>query len=174
MSRCAQTGNGKQSMYYDRPSLGQRLARLPGQLLLALINATALLVIVACVLAIVVLNRVDNAGSKIAGNLTDAALARLQVSPEEFKTKLVALDSKIEQISNQLANPDEQDHWEVAQQLKELNRNLADVKTAAQGLSEAGPQVTNAIFKQAGTTLTDALFALRGCANDPGQVTPGS
>ena len=31
--------------YHDAPGLGRRLVRLPGQLLLALVNATALLVI---------------------------------------------------------------------------------------------------------------------------------
>ncbi|MHA7774365.1 hypothetical protein [Roseibium sp. M-1] len=149
--------------YYDAPGLGGRLRRLPGQLLLALVNATALLVIAACVLALIVLNRVDTAGARIAGTVTEAALTRLKVSPEEFKSRLDGLDGRIETLSKQLANPDLQDHWEMAQQIKELNRNLADLKLAASGLSEAGPEVTAAAFEQAGDMLTGALYALRGC-----------
>ena len=58
--------------YHDAPGLGRRLVRLPGQLLLALVNATALLVIAACVLSLLVLNRVDTAGERIAGNVTES------------------------------------------------------------------------------------------------------
>jgi len=148
---------------YDAPGLGGRLLRLPGQLLLALVNATALLVIAACILALLVLNRVDTAGERIAGTVTDAALARLDVSPAEFKTRLDALDGRIETLSAQLSNPDFQDHWEVSRQLKELNANLSDIRLAAAGLSAAGPDVAAAAFDQAGDMLTGALYAVRGC-----------
>lgn len=147
----------------DRPGLGARLLRLPGQLLLALVNATALLVIVACVLVILVLNRVDTAGERIAGNVTDAALARLEVSPAEFKTRLETLDGRIAALTEQLKNPDLSDHWEVSQQLKELNGNLAQIKLAAEGLGAAGPDITETAFEQAGKLLTGSLYTLRGC-----------
>jgi hypothetical protein len=149
--------------YHDAPGLGRRLVRLPGQLLLALVNATALLVIAACVLSLVVLNRVDSAGERIAGNVTEAALARLQVSPADFKARIEALDGKVSALRAELADPDLKDHWEVAQQLKDLNRNLTDIKLAAAGLSAAGPQITETAFEQAGDMLTDALYTLRGC-----------
>lgn len=160
--------------YHDAPGLGGRLLRLPGQLLLALVNATALLVIAACVLALMVLGRVETAGDRIAGTVTDAALARLDVSPADFKTRLDALDGRIEALSAQLADPDLQDHWEVARQLKELNENLAGIRGAAAGLSAAGPDVTAAAFDQAGDILTDALHAARGCEVRAGQGKPAS
>ncbi|GAB2185783.1 hypothetical protein [Roseibium sp. LAB1] len=160
--------------YHDAPGLGRRLVRLPGQLLLALVNATALLVIAACVLALVVLNRVDSAGERIAGNVTEAALARLQVSPGEFKSRIEALDGKISALRTQLSDPELKDHWEVAQQLKDLNRNLADIKLAAAGLSAAGPQITETAFEQAGDMLTGALYALRGCQVEVKDAEPSS
>jgi len=158
--------------YHDRPGLGGRLLRLPGQLLLALVNATALLVIAACVLALIVLNRVETASDRIAGTVTDAALARLDVTPAAFKSRLEALDGRLEILSEQLADPELQDHWQVAQQLKTLNANLVEIKLAAAGLGAAGPDVTEAAFDQAGDLLTDALRAARGCealtkADDP-------
>lgn len=159
-------------MYYDSPGLGARLIRLPGQLLLALVNATALLVIIACILTIVTLNRVDDASARIAGSVTDAALSRLQMSPVEFKTRLTELDDRIELLSGQLANPDNLDHWEVTQQLRELNQNLAELKTTAKGITAAGPEVTSAAFEEAGDALTRALHALRGCAPETATVAP--
>ena len=149
--------------FHDRPGLGARLLRLPGQLLLALVNATALLVIIACVLVILVLNKVDMAGERMAGTVTEAALARLDVTPAQFKARLEALDGRLTRLSDQLNNPDLSDHWEVSQQLKELNGNLAQIRQAAKGLSAAGPDITATAFDQAGKLLTDSLFALRGC-----------
>ena len=146
------------------PSLGRRLIMLPGQLLLALVNATALLVIAACVLVLVVLSRVDAAGERIAGTVTDAALARLQVTPEDFRSRLVAINSRMDDLAMQLQNPELQDHWEVSQQLKALNQTLTGLKQAAEGLGAAGPEVTNAAFDQAGTMLTRSLYSLRGCS----------
>lgn len=150
--------------YSDAPGLGGRLKRLPGQLLLALVNATALLVIAASVLVLVVLHRVDTAGERTAGTVTEAALARLKVSPGEFKSRLDALDGRIASLSQQLSDPGLRDHWELAQQIRELNHNLADLKLAASGLGEAGPEVMAAAFEQAGEMLTGVLYALRGCA----------
>jgi len=150
-------------MAHESRGLGSRLIQLPGQLLLALINAMALLVIIACVLVLVVLNRVDTAGQRIAGEVTEAALGRLQVSPAEFRTRLETLDTRIEALSAKLSDPDLGDHWQLTEEIKELNGNLADIRLAAKGMRDAAPQVTEKAFDQAGKMLTDALFALRGC-----------
>lgn len=150
-------------MSEDTPGLGDRLLRLPGQLLLALVNATALLVIAACVLAVLVLNRVDAAAERVAGAVTEAALTRLQVSPADLKARLEAIDGRIDGLRAQLADPDRQNHREVSDQLKDLNRNLAGIRAAAEGLGGAGPDVAAVAFKEAGDLVTRALFALRGC-----------
>ena len=44
----------------DGNGISARLWRLPGQLLLALINATAILVIVAAIVALVAIARIDH------------------------------------------------------------------------------------------------------------------
>jgi len=155
-------------------SFRARLARLPGELLRALVNATALLVIVACVLGLVVLNRAETVGERVAGAATDAALARLQVSPEDFGKRLDRLEERLETLNAQLSEPGPGDHWEVAQQLKDLNRALSGISRAAEGLSAAGPDVAAAAFDQAGDTLTDALYALRGCRPAPNSGEQGS
>ncbi|MEL7524993.1 MAG: hypothetical protein AAFN16_04430, partial [Pseudomonadota bacterium] len=84
------------------PTIATRLKRLPGQLLLALVNASALLVIVACVLVIVVLNRVDQAGARIAGTVTEAALAKLDMTPAALKERLQSVDGTVAALVDQL------------------------------------------------------------------------
>ena len=73
-------------MTSETPGLVARLKRLPAQLLLALVNATALLVITACILLVVVLNRVDHAAETIAGKVTDATISRLDMSPADVRS----------------------------------------------------------------------------------------
>ena len=59
-----------------RDELRARLRRLPGQLLLALINGTALLVIVAAIIALVAISKVNNLANDVAST-TDAVLSRI-------------------------------------------------------------------------------------------------
>lgn len=146
-----------------KPSLGRRLLRLPGQFLVALVNATAILVIAACVLAIIVLDRVNGAAESVASSVTDATLARLQVSPTEFKARLAVLDDRIAQIATKLETAGADQDGELVRQVAQLNATLADLKLAADGIKAAGPEVTDAAFRQAGTIVTESLLALRGC-----------
>ncbi|MES0809751.1 hypothetical protein ABLO27_09735 [Roseibium sp. SCPC15] len=161
-------------MTSDSPGIGTRLKRLPGQFLVALLNATSILVIAACVLVIVVLNRVDTAGARIAASVTEATFSKMQISPAEFKTRLVALDQRIELLSERLSNPELQQDGELKQQLTELNRNLTDLRQAAETIRSAGPEVTSTAFEQAGDMVTDSLYALRGCRSNDARPEAGS
>lgn len=150
-------------MAKERLGLWSRLIRLPGNLLLALINATALLIIVACVLALLVMNKVEETGTRVAGAVTGATLARLQVTPAEFKDNLESLDTRLSEISERLKNRGEESDAALRRQLSELNANLVGLRQAADGIRSAGPDITAAAFDQAGDLLTDSLYTLRGC-----------
>ncbi len=52
----------------DGNGISARLWRLPGQLLLALINATAILVIVAAIVALVAIARINHFAENITAN----------------------------------------------------------------------------------------------------------
>ena len=62
---------------FHQNSISQRLRRLPGQFLLALINATAILVIVATVLALVAMARINNFAENIVATMTEAVLSKM-------------------------------------------------------------------------------------------------
>ncbi|WP_434053410.1 MAG: hypothetical protein RDA78_00435 [Roseibium sp.] len=156
------------------PTLSTRLKRLPGQLLLACVNATALLVIVACVLVIVVLNRVDQASERIAGTVTEAALAKLEMTPAALKEQLQSVDGRVAALVDQLETAGARDDRALTLQVAELNRTLRDLKAAAANLGSAGPDITEAAFRQAGETLTEALLSVRGCATLQADAQPQS
>jgi len=150
-------------MAKERLGLWGRLIRLPGQLLLAFINATALLVIAACVLSLLVLSRVEETGTRVAGAVTGATLARLQMTPAEVKASLDGLDGRLREISVLLENSSPDADESLKRQLTRLNANLAGLRQAADGIRTAGPDITAAAFDQAGELLTETLYTLRGC-----------
>ncbi|MEM8702525.1 MAG: hypothetical protein AAGF82_11920 [Pseudomonadota bacterium] len=156
------------------PTFATRLKRLPGQLLLALVNAAALLVIVACVLVIVVLNRVDQASERIAGTVTEAALSKLEMTPAALKERLQSVDGSVASLVDQLETAGARDDRALTLQVAELNRTLTDLKVAAQSLGSAGPDLTEAAFRQAGETLTETILSLRGCRALQAQAPPQS
>ena len=65
------------------PGFSARLRRLPGQLVLALINATAILVIAAAILALVAISRIDHLAGRVAETMTDAVLAKAGGLPKD-------------------------------------------------------------------------------------------
>ncbi|MBD1548749.1 hypothetical protein [Roseibium aggregatum] len=144
-------------------TLGRRIRRLPGQLLLALINATAILVIVAAVLAILAIDRFETAGADLAADLTVKAVSQLGMTPEALKTKLASLEEKMETIRTDLAEAKQNDDGPLRTQIAELNDTLTNLKAAVVKIGDARPAVAEAAIKQIGATLTDMLLQLRNC-----------
>ena len=68
--------------------LGPRLRRLPGQVLVALVNGTAVLIIAAAILTLMVFSRAERFAGNIAATMTDAVLARVDVDPQQALANL--------------------------------------------------------------------------------------
>ena len=61
----------------DINGISARLRRLPGQLLLVLVNATTILVIVAAILALVAVERINHLAGNVAATMTEAVLSKV-------------------------------------------------------------------------------------------------
>ena len=68
----------------DSNELSLRLRRLPRQLLMALINGTAILVIAAAILALVATWKVTHLAENVSTTMTDAVLSRIDVEPQQL------------------------------------------------------------------------------------------
>lgn len=152
-------------------TLGRRIGRLPGQLLLALVNATAILVIVAAVLAILAINRFETAGANLAADLTVKAVSQLGVTPEALKTKLASLEEKMETLKDGLAQAKQNDDAPLRTQIAELDDTLSELKAAVVKLGDAQPAVADAAIKQIGATVTDMLLQLRNCRSSEAEMS---
>lgn len=144
-------------------SLGRRLRRLPLQLLLSLINATALLVIAAAVLVIIAINRLENAGPRLTNAVTTTALANIDVTPEELKTRYEAAVRTTELLKARLSEPGVVQDSRLLAQLTELNGTLAKLEALAGNISTAQPDIIAQGAREIGNTVTSVLLSLRNC-----------
>jgi hypothetical protein len=66
-----------------KSEFSKRLRRLPGQLLLALVNGTAVLVIAAAILAIIASSKLTHLAQNVTSTMTDAVLSRVDGDPRQ-------------------------------------------------------------------------------------------
>ena len=86
----------------DHSGISARLWRLPGQLLLALINATAVLVIVAAILAIVALARIEHFAGNIVATMSDAVLSKVDLPSKDVLANIRELTGEVRALRNTL------------------------------------------------------------------------
>ena len=150
----------------ERSELQKRLRRLPGQLALALINATAVLVIVAAVLVIVAFNRVEHAAGRISASVTDAVFARVRVEPARLTGRLQATATEIRDIRTGIKNIREGGTARVEaleQKVTTLTEMLSGLRDDVKKLTEAKTQLTDEAIRTLGGSVTDGLLRLRNC-----------
>ena len=86
----------------DGNGISARLWRLPGQLLLALINATAILVIVAAIVALVAIARINHFAENITAKMTAAVLAKVDLPEREVLANIRNLTAEVRTLGNTL------------------------------------------------------------------------
>src|SRR6188472_4549255 len=86
----------------NRNGISARLWRLPKQLLLALINATAILVIVAAIVALVAIARINHFAENIVATMTEAVLAKVDLPSKDVLANLRNLTTEVRTVGNAL------------------------------------------------------------------------
>jgi hypothetical protein len=155
----------------DRNEIASRLWRLPGQLLLALINATAILVIVAAILALVALARIGHFADNVAAGMTEAVLSKVDLPSKDVLANLRNLTAEVRALRNTVeefkAGESPALQFEVAQ----LKEKLAVLNSSVERLRNARSIFTDEAIGQLGRTATDALMKLRNCSSTASQMT---
>ena len=143
----------------DGNGISARLWRLPGQLLLALINATAILVIVAAIVALVAIARINHFAENVAATMTEAVLSKVDLPPKDVLANLQNLTAEVRTLGNVLREIKAGEHPALQPEIAQLKEALTVLNT-----SEA--------IGQLGRTVTDALTKLRDCSSGARQMAP--
>ena len=143
--------------------LAARLRRLPGQLLLALVNATAILVIAACVLVLVAAAKLEGLASDVAVTMTDAILARIDVDPRNARAELQALAADIRGAAAALKDAKAEAKADLTAQIDRLESRLDSVATNLGRLNDGPSLLVDEALARIARALADDLEKLRGC-----------
>jgi len=125
--------------------LRARLRALPGQVLLALLNGTAILVIAASILALVAVAKVTHLAHDVAETMTDAVLSSVDLSPRQFQTAVQTMSADIRALTETLQQTRTEAAASLDPALARLNAKLTAIESGVEDLTE----VRGALIKEA-------------------------
>lgn len=143
--------------------LSTRLRRLPGQLLLALVNGTAILVIVASILAIVASAKVTHLAQNVASTMTDAILSRVGENPREFVRSIRSISEEVDALTVKLADAKTQGAAGLGSEVARLNERLGSLEGSLDRLRGVRSDLIDELVAKAGNALGEALQNFRAC-----------
>jgi hypothetical protein len=156
----------------DRNRLSARLRRLPVEFLLALINATAILVIVATILALVAMVRIDNFAGSLVATMTEAVLSKIDLPSRDVLANLRSLTEEVRTLGNTLREIKVGENPVAQSRIERLKEALTALNVSVDRLANTRTILTDEAIRQLGRTVTDTLTKIRGCASNVGQMQP--
>jgi hypothetical protein len=156
----------------DGSGISARLLRLPGQLLLALINATAILVIVAAVVALVAIARINRFVENVAATMTEAVLSKVDLPQKDVLANIRNLTTEVRTLGDTLREIKAGEHPVLQSELAQLKEALTVLNVSVDRLGSARSILTDEAIGQLGRTVTDALTKLRDCSPSARQMAP--
>jgi len=156
----------------DGRGISARLLRLPGQLLLALINATAILVIVAAIVALIAIARINHLAENVAATMTEAVLSKVDLPQKDVLANIRNLTTEVRTLGNTLREIKAGEHPVLQSELAQLKETLTVLNVSVDRLGSARSILTDEAIGQLGRTVTDALTKLRDCSPSARQTAP--
>ena len=154
----------------DRNKVFARLRRLPGDFLRALIDATAILVIVAAILALVAMARIDNFAESFVSTMTEAILSKIDLPSKNVLANLRNLTEEVRTLGNTLRDIKVGENPVVQNEIARLKEALTALNVSVDRLADTRTILTDEAIGQLGRAVTDTLTKMRSCASKDGQM----
>jgi hypothetical protein len=148
-----------------KSDLSTRLRRLPGQLVLALVNGTAILVIVAAILAIIASSKVTHLAQNVASTMTDAVLSRVDESPRQVVQNIQRVSDDVHTLTVALTRAKTEGVAGLGPEVARLNERLGSLEDNLERLRGARSDLINDLIAKVGNAVGDALQNFRACPN---------
>ena len=156
----------------NRNKLSARLRRLPVDFLLALINATAILVIIAAILVLVAMVRIDKFAGSIVSTTTAAVLSKIDLPSKDVLGNLRDLTEEVRTLGNTLREIKVGENPAVQLEIARLKEALTALNVSVDRLANARTILTDEAIGQLGRAVSDTLTKLKGCGSNVGQMRP--
>jgi len=157
----------------DRDGISARLWRLPGQFLVALVNATAILAIAAAILVLVAAARVEQFAGNVAGTMTEAVLSKVDLPSRDVLANLQKLTAEVHALRGTLGEVRSGDHPQLRSEVERLREAAVALNANVDRLANARSVFTEEAMARLGQTVGAALMRWRNCPPDAaGQAAP--
>ena len=140
--------------------------------LLALINATAILVIVAAILVLAAMVRVDNFAGRTVSTMTTAVLSKIDLPSKDVLGNLRDLTEEVRTLGNTLREIKVGENPAVQLEIARLKEALTALNVSVDRLANARTILTDEAIGQLGRAFSDTLTKLKGCGSNVGQMRP--
>ena len=157
----------------DGNGISARLWRLPGQLLLALINATAILVLVAAIATLLAIARINHFAENVTARMTEAVLSKVDLPEREVLANIRNLTAEVRMLGNTLREIRDGERPALQPELAKLREALSVLNVSIDRIGNARSLLTDDVIGQLGRTVTDGLIKLRDCPSSARQVERG-
>ena len=154
----------------DRNGIKARLWRLPRQLLLALINATAILVIVASIFLLVAVASINHFAENIVATMTGAVLSKVDLPSKDVLANLRNLTAEVRMLRDTVGQLKTVENPALQFEIVQLKDKLTVLNTSIERIRGARSMLTDEAIGQFGRTTIDALMRLRDCSSSIGQA----
>ena len=152
--------------------ISARMWKLPARLLLSLINATAILVIVAAIIALVAIARINHFAENVAATMTEAVLSKVDLPSKDVLANLRNLTAEVRTLGNALREIKAGEHPALQFEIEQLKETLTVLNTSVDRLGRARSILTDEAIGQLGRTVTDTLTKLRNCSSSARLTAP--
>ena len=152
----------------DHHGISARLWGLPGQLLLALINATAILVIVAAILALVSIARIEHFAGNIVAMMTDAVLSKVDLPSRDVLANIRELTEEVRALGNALRDIKAVENPVLQSEIARVKESLIALSISVDRLRSSRSILTDEVAARFGDTITQTLMQLRDCSSNIG------
>jgi len=143
--------------------LSKRLRRLPRQLLLALVNGAAILVILAAIFAVIATSKVTHLAENVAGTMTDAVLSRVDENPRQLIQKIGGVSDDVHALTIALKQVKSEGAAGLAPEVADLNERLKSLEANLEALQEVRTHLIDELVAKAGNAVGEALQNFRVC-----------
>ena len=150
----------------DSNELSLRLRRLPRQLLMALINGTAILVIVAAVLALVATSKVTHLAENVSATMTDAVLSRIDVEPQQLLAGIRSVGGDVRSLAKTLKEARAEETFRQDPEIERLNERLGTLQASIERLGDARAQLVEEASARVARAVAEGLEKFQGVQPD--------
>lgn len=131
--------------------------------MMALINGTAILVIVAAVLALLATSKVTQLAENVASTMTDAVLSRIDVDPRQFLAGIHSVGEEVHTLAKSLKQARAEEPFREDPEIGRLTERLDTLQASIERLGDARSQLVEEAIDRVARAVAEGVENFRSC-----------